>query len=127
MLTTSLFRSGQLLKDELSEAPNPKPTAADKARFGKLASLYTAFSGDFAAYALEMCLHAGYTRIADPFSGMGTQAEAGRARPITLQLGDISPFAHLSGTFRSAPRAAIEESATLLERLSDEIVAASAA
>ena len=123
MLTASLFRLGQPLEDEVSEAPNPKPTAADKARFGKLASLYTAFSGEFAAYALDICLRAGCTKIADPFAGMGTLAEAGRTRPIKLQLGDISPFAALSGAFRSARRADIEESMALLESISEDITA----
>jgi len=123
MLTASLLRSGQPLRDELGRAPNPKPTSADKARFGRLASLYTAFSGDFAAYALDICIRAGRTKIADPFAGMGTLAEAGRTLPIDLQLGDISPFAALSSAFRSAPRADIEESAILLQGVCDDIIA----
>lgn len=123
MLTASLFRSGQLLRDEVGQAPNPKPTAADKARFGKLASLYTAFSSDFANYALDMCLRAGCTKIADPFGGMGTLAEAGRTRPIYLRLGDISPFAALSSSFRSAWRSDIEKSTELLESLSNDVAA----
>ncbi len=119
MLTAPLFRTGEPLADELNLAPNPKPTVEDKAQFGKLANLYTAFSVDFAAYALDLCVRAGSSSIADPFAGMGTLAEAGRTLPINLQLGDISPFAALSGIFRSSPRASIEESAALLERLSE--------
>jgi hypothetical protein len=122
-LTAPLFRSGHQLKDGLNQAPNPKPTTTDKARFGKLASLYTAFSCDFAAHALDICLRAGCTNIADPFGGMGTLAEAGRTRPVNLQLGDISPFAVLSGAFRSALREEIEAGAALLEDLSALIAA----
>lgn len=119
-LAAPLFRTGRRLQDELSEAPNPKPTARDKASFGKLANLYTAFSRDFAEYALDICLRSGFENIADPFSGMGTLAEAARSRPVSLRLGDISPFATLSGVFRSATHAEIEESAVLLETLAGQ-------
>lgn len=118
----SLFKTGHHLEDELTDAPNPKPTATDKAHFGKLASLYTAFSSDFAAYALDMCLRVGGNRIADPFSGMGTLAEAARTRPVILSVGDISPFAALSGAFRSATRTHIDLSAALLETQAAKMV-----
>jgi hypothetical protein len=114
-LMGSLFTSGQHLADDIAEAPNPKPTVADKARFGKLASLYTAFSSEFAAHAIDICLRNGCTRIADPFSGMGTLAEAARTQPVDLFLSDISPFAALSGAFRAASRLEIEQAASLLE------------
>jgi hypothetical protein len=121
VLTVSLFSTAPGLEADLEEAPNPKPTAADKARFGKFASLYTAFSSDFAGYALDICLREGHFKIADPFSGMGTLGEAGRIRPVDMRLADISPFAALAGAFRSAPQEAIEESVSLLERLTNEI------
>src|SRR5688500_3919780 len=98
-MTASLFDTLEGIERDLYEAPNPKPTSSDKARFGKLASLYTAFSSQFAGYALDMCLRAGHSRIADPFSGMGTLGEAARSRPVNLHLGDISPFAALSSAF----------------------------
>ncbi len=123
MQIDSLFRTGKILEDAINAAPNPKPTASDKSNFGKLASLYTAFSSDFAAYALDICLRHGWTRIADPFSGMGTLADAGRARPISLQLSDISPFAVLSGAFRSASAEDIRRSIGLLKTLSARSVA----
>lgn len=115
--TAPLFTSNRVIEDELTGAPNPKPMASDKAGFGKLASLYTTFSGDFGAYALDICLRAGCTRIADPFSGMGTLAEAARARPVDLRVSDISPFAVLSSAFRSAPVAEIERGIALFETL----------
>jgi hypothetical protein len=118
-----LFRSGEWLADELGQAPNPKPTVADKARFGKLASLYTAFSCGFAAHALDICVRSGCNTIADPFAGMGTLAEVGRSFPINLLLGDISPFAALSSTFRSASRLEIDQSASELHGLSKRIEA----
>jgi len=121
--TALLFTSGEKLRDELDQAPNPKPTTSDKARFGKLASLYTAFSCDFAAYVLDICLRAGFNKIADPFCGMGTLADAGRTLPISLHVGDISPFAALSGAFRAAHREEIEESAAMLGRLAENITA----
>jgi hypothetical protein len=123
MLTAPLFRSDNPLTDYLDQTPNPKPTAADKAGFGRLASLYTAYSSEFAKCALEMCLRAGYRSIGDPFGGMGTLAEAGRTQPIHLQLADISPFAALTAAFRSAPRADIEASVVLLKQLTDGITA----
>jgi hypothetical protein len=110
----SLF-GGDQLDTEISEAPNPKPTAVDKSRFGSLASLYTAFSTNFAGYAIDLCLRAGYSTIADPFSGMGTLAEAARTRPVELILGDISPFAALSGAFRAAPSHEIHDASCLVE------------
>lgn len=116
-MTTGLFRFGNPLGDALDGAPNPKPTASDKARFGKLASLYTAFSEEFAEYALEYCERAGCTRILDPFGGMGTIANAGRSHPLKLLVGDISPFAALCSAFRSAPQDFIFEGAELIGRL----------
>lgn len=121
--TASLFRTGRHFEDELSEIPNPKPTQADKARFGSLASLYTAFSLDFAKALIEMCLRAGCSRLADPFSGTGTLGEAGRAFPVLLHLGDISPFAALSGAFRSAPVESIFDAVELLEQISRRVSA----
>ena len=88
--------------DELAEAPNPKPTAADKRGFGKLASLYTAFSRDFARFILELCLDSGHRTIADPFCGMGTLGEAGRGLPVHLVMNDLNPFAALTSVFRTA-------------------------
>ncbi|MDP1617234.1 hypothetical protein [Phenylobacterium sp.] len=102
-MSSSLFPTGEWLVDALADAPNPKPQAADKARFGQLASLYTAFSSEFASFALDVCVQAGCRSIADPFGGMGTMAEAARSKPLEMHLGDISPFAALSCAFRSAP------------------------
>ncbi|MEQ1515431.1 MAG: hypothetical protein ABL931_02955 [Usitatibacteraceae bacterium] len=89
--------------DELAEAPNPKPTAADKRGFGKLASLYTSFSRDFARFILDQCLDSGHHTIADPFCGMGTLGEAGRGLPVHLVMNDLNPFAALASVFRTAP------------------------
>jgi hypothetical protein len=123
-LTVGLLNFGNPLGDALEGAPNPKPTASDKARFGKLASLYTAFSEDFAEYALEYCERAGCTRIVDPFGGMGTVANAGRSRPLKLLVGDISPFAALCSAFRSAPQDIVFEGAELVDRLARKTGAA---
>lgn len=120
-LTAALFRSGHSFRDGLADAPNPKPTSEDKERFGRLASLYTAFSVEFASYALDLCLRSGCTVIADPFSGMGTLAEAARTRPVTLLTSDLSPFAALSSTFRSSAKATIFESVALFEQLLEGI------
>ena len=117
----SLFRSESRLLDALFEAPSPKPSAVDKAKFGKLASLYTSFSQAFALKMLDFCINEGCTTIADPFGGMGTVGEAGRTRPIDLYLGDISPFAALSGTFRTASRQEIEDSALFIKSLTSQI------
>lgn len=119
----SLFRTGRALEDELSDAPNPKPTAQDKERFGRIASLYTAFSIQFAEHAIDMCMRAGCTRILDPFSGMGTLAEAARTRPLDLQLGDLSPFAALAGAFRAARTETIRDSISMLDTITSGIQA----
>lgn len=87
----------------VASAPNPKPTKSDKQGYGRLASLYTAFSCEFARYALETCIAEGHRRIADPFAGMGTIGEAGRGLPVKLLLNDLNPFASLSSVFRTSP------------------------
>lgn len=87
----------------MSAAPNPKPSAADKRGYGGLASLYTAFSIDFARYALDLCMTEGHRTVLDPFAGMGTVGEAGRGMPINLLLNDFNPFASMSSLFRTAP------------------------
>ena len=94
----------------MSAAPNPKPSAADKRGYGSLASLYTAFSTDFARFALELCISENHSTIMDPFAGMGTVGEAGRAMPIKLLLNDLNPFASLSSIFRTAAVVEIEAS-----------------
>ncbi len=86
----------------LTAAPNPKPSAVDKRGYGTLASLYTAFSTDFARYALELCSANGHRIILDPFAGMGTLGEAGREMPVNLLLNDLNPFASTSCAFRCA-------------------------
>lgn len=93
----------------LAECPNPKPTAADKRAFGKLASLYTAFSGEFAVFALEYMLSRGCRTIGDPFAGMGTLGEAARGLPTKLFLNDFNPFAVSAAVFRTAATGDIEE------------------
>lgn len=120
-MNVTLFRTGVPLLDGLAGAPNPKPAASDKQQFGALASLYTAFSKEFASYALDLCYHEGLKTIADPFSGMGTAGEAARALPLDLRLSDLSPFAALSGAFRSAPKAEILAAADLVEQWSRDI------
>ena len=94
----------------MSAAPNPKPSAADKRGYGSLASLYTAFSTDFARFALELCVSEGHSTIMDPFAGMGTVGEAGRRMPIKLLLNDLNPFASLSSVFRTSAVHEIEAS-----------------
>lgn len=86
----------------LEGCPNPKPSPADKAAFGRLASLYTAFSSDFASFALEECVSRGHRRIADPFAGMGTLGEAARARSLEIMLNDLNPFAVASCCVRTS-------------------------
>jgi hypothetical protein len=86
----------------MSDAPNPKPSLADKRGYGSVASLYTAFSSDFARFALNHCLGEGLTRVCDPFSGMGTVGEAARDLPVHLLLNDLNPFATLSSIFRTS-------------------------
>lgn len=98
----------------MSAAPNPKPSPADKRGYGSLASLYTAFSTDFARFALELCVAEGHRTIMDPFAGMGTVGEAGRGIPIRLLLNDLNPFASLSSVFRTAP---VAEIAASVERI----------
>lgn len=122
-MRASLFRSESRFLDALFDAPNPKPSAADKAKFGQLASLYTSFSQTFAADMLDLCISEGCQTIADPFGGMGTLGEAGRGRPINLHLGDISPFAALTGTFRTAGSEEIRDSAAFIKELSELIEA----
>ena len=119
----SLFRSDSRFLDALLDAPNPKPSAVDKAKFGQLASLYTAFSQEFATAILDLCLTEGCQTIADPFSGMGTVGEAARTREVNLSLGDFSPFAALSGAFRSSSRDDIVASAEIVSDLSVQIEA----
>ncbi len=84
------------------DAPNPKPSLADKRGYGTVASLYTAFSSDFARFALNHCMDEGHTRVCDPFSGMGTVGEAARDLPLHLLLNDLNPFATLSSIFRTS-------------------------
>lgn len=122
-MRASLFRSESNFVDALFDAPNPKPTAVDKAKFGKLASLYTSFSQSFAAHILDLCIVEGCRTIADPFAGMGTVGEAGRGKPLDLHLGDLSPFAALSGVFRTSPANEIHASAGLIRQLSGQIEA----
>tara|TARA_R110000850_G_scaffold275699_1_gene415548 strand:- start:60 stop:1325 length:1266 start_codon:yes stop_codon:yes gene_type:complete len=90
------------LSGYLEGCPNPKPSAADKASFGRLASLYTAFSSDFASFALEECVSRGHNRICDPFAGMGTLGEVARTHSIDLMLNDLNPFAVASSCVRTA-------------------------
>ncbi|WPZ03071.1 hypothetical protein T8S45_09475 [Blastomonas marina] len=87
--------------------PNPKPQPADKRGYGELASLYTAFSREFAAHLLTKFAARGQTKILDPFGGMGTVGEAGRDLPLEITLNDISPFASLSGLFRTSNHKAL--------------------
>jgi hypothetical protein len=122
-MNATLFRTGVPLLDGLADAPNPKPTRLDKRQFGALASLYTAFSKEFAGFALHLFQQEGFKVIADPFSGMGTVGEAGRSLAIELHLSDISPFATLSGAFRSATQSAILSAAARVEELAPEIIA----
>ena len=91
----------------ISLAPNPKPPTSDKQGYGSLASLYTAFSLDFARYCLEHLSSDGCRAICDPFSGMGTVGEAGRHLPVTLTLNDLNPFAAMSAIFRTATPVAL--------------------
>lgn len=86
----------------LRDLPNPKPQPADKRGYGELASLYTAFSLEFADHLLSKFAALGQNKILDPFGGMGTVGEAGRSLPIQITLNDISPFASLSGRFRTS-------------------------
>ena len=99
-MDATLFRTGVPLLDSLADVPNPKPTISDKREYGALASLYTAFSKEFASYVLQLFQREGLRIIADPFAGMGTVGEAGRTFAIELRLSDISPFAALSSAFR---------------------------
>jgi hypothetical protein len=95
-----LFRTS--LDVNLDLAPNPKPTSSDKRGFGQVASLYTAFSLDFARYALDVSMAAGHRTILDPFAGMGTLGEAARDRPVDLILNDLNPFAVTASWLRTA-------------------------
>lgn len=122
-MNATLFRTGVPLLDGLMGAPNPKPTALDKRQFGSMASLYTAFSKDFASYVLELFHREGFKVVADPFGGMGTVGEAGRSFAMDFRLSDISPFAVLSATFRSAAQAEIIAAIDSVERLAPEIAA----
>jgi hypothetical protein len=105
--TRSLF-DDDALADALLYAPNPKPSTRDKKGFGRLASLYTAFSTEFAAFATELCLSRGHRRIADPFAGMGTLGEAARTSPVQLVLNDFNPFAVASCCMRVSTAAETE-------------------
>lgn len=101
----------------LEGCPNPKPSSADKATFGRLASLYTAFSSDFASFALQECLSRGHKRIADPFAGMGTLGEAARSRSLDLALNDLNPFAVASCCVRTASASQISHAAETVRLL----------
>ncbi len=101
----------------LEGCPNPKPSSADKATFGRLASLYTAFSSDFASFAVEECLSRGHKRIADPFAGMGTLGEAARSRAVDLRLNDLNPFAVASCCVRTASPSQISQAAEAVRLL----------
>ncbi|MCL6684113.1 hypothetical protein [Sphingomonas alba] len=95
-----LFRTAD--EFNVDATPNPKPGSADKRGYGRLASLYTAFSLDFARFALELCTSRGHASILDPFAGMGTLGEAGRQLPISLTMNDLNPFAATACAFRTA-------------------------
>ena len=56
----------------LADIPNPKPNLSDKQGYGTLASLYTAFSNEFAHHLLSKLVEQGKTKVLDPFGGMGT-------------------------------------------------------
>lgn len=101
----------------LEGCPNPKPSPADKASFGRLASLYTAFSSDFASFALQECLSRGHKRIVDPFAGMGTLGEAARAHSVDLTLNDLNPFAVASCCVRTASTSQIHHAAETVRLL----------
>lgn len=120
-MNAGLFRTGVPLLDGLMDAPNPKPTSLDKRQFGAMASLYTAFSTDFARYALELFQREGFQTVADPFGGMGTVGEAGRGFAMNIRLSDISPFAALSATFRSASPDQISKAIGSVEDLASQI------
>ena len=99
----------------LADLPNPKPSAWDKRGFGRLASLYTSFSTEFAHHAATLCVETGRRRILDPFAGLGTLGEAARGLPVELMLADLNPFAALSCAYRTSPPKAI---AAALDRFS---------
>lgn len=108
---------GDPMPGSLEGCPNPKPSLADKATFGRLASLYTAFSSDFASFALQDCLSRGLKRIADPFGGMGTLGEAARPLSVDLLLNDLNPFAVASCCVRTASAAQIGRAAETVRSL----------
>jgi hypothetical protein len=120
-MSSLLFHGESDIQNMLDSAPNPKPSADEKARFGQLASLYTAFSEGFARHALRGFLQAGSTTFVDPFCGMGTVAEVSRDHPITLTAGDISPFAALAGAFRSSSSTTIRECMAVVEFSANEV------
>ncbi|SFR79858.1 hypothetical protein [Sphingomonas jatrophae] len=111
---------GERTRGLLEGCPNPKPSPADKASFGRLASLYTAFSTEFASFALKECLSRGHTRIADPFAGMGTLGEAARVYPVDLVLNDLNPFAVASCCVRTATIAELERATQTVRSLVPE-------
>lgn len=108
---------GEPMSRALESCPNPKPTLADKASFGRLASLYTAFSSDFASFALQDCMSRGLKRIADPFGGMGTIGEAARPLSVDLLLNDLNPFAVTSCCVRTASALQIDQAVETVRSL----------
>lgn len=108
---------GEPTPGPLEGCPNPKPSPTDKATYGRLASLYTAFSSDFASFALQECLSRGHRRIADPFAGMGTLGEAARAHSLELKLNDLNPFAVASSCVRTASASQISRAVETVRSL----------
>lgn len=108
---------GEPKPGRLEGCPNPKPSPADKAAFGRLASLYTAFSSDFASFALQDCLSRGHKRIADPFAGMGTLGESARSLSLDLILNDLNPFAVASCCVRTSSASQINQAAEAIRSL----------
>jgi hypothetical protein len=108
---------GEPAPGPLEGCPNPKPSPTDKATFGRLASLYTAFSSDFASFALQECLSRGHRRIADPFAGMGTLGEAARVHSLDVTLNDLNPFAVASCCVRTASASQIGRAAETVSSL----------
>lgn len=113
----TLFDEDDPQEFDLASSPSPKPNRSDKEGFGRISNLYTAFSKDFARHALEQCLLEGHRRIADPFAGMGTVAEAGRGTPLTFRLNDLNPYAVLANCVRSSDAQSILDACDILERI----------
>lgn len=115
--SSDLF-GAQATAGPLHLCPNPKPSSADKASFGRLASLYTAFSTEFASFAVEFCIARGHRRIGDPFAGMGTLGEAARGNAVALSLNDLNPFAVTSCCMRTSSAAEIARAVDHVHALS---------